>query len=139
MLMLTPPRYIQGNINLLSKDAGTFDITARTANGRLGLAVLSAPVNSNITLRATTALGSADVYLPPTYEGSFRAHTSLSSIDVKVDDEVEDPAGEGRTRRTEFDQVRRGMSTGRVGWSDEGMDRGSVDVRTSMAGVRLEF
>ncbi|KAJ7839778.1 hypothetical protein B0H13DRAFT_1911025 [Mycena leptocephala] len=137
--MHTSNGYIQGNINLLSKDAGTFDITARTANGRLGLAVLSAPVNSNITLHATTALGSADVYLPPTYEGSFRAHTSLSSIDVKVDDEVEDPAGEGRTRRTEFDQVRRGMSTGRVGWSDEGMDRGSVDVRTSMAGVRLEF
>ncbi|KAJ7848399.1 hypothetical protein B0H13DRAFT_2090271, partial [Mycena leptocephala] len=128
---------IHADNDLLSKASGAFDIAARTSYGPLRVAVLSAPVNSNITLQATSTLGAADVSMPPTYEGSFNAYTSLSSITVNMDEKAEDPAGEGRTRRMEFDQAGRGMMTGRVGWSDEGMGRGSVDVRTSMASVKL--
>jgi hypothetical protein len=130
---------IHADNDLLSKASGAFDIAARTSYGPLRVAVLSAPVNSNITLQATSTLGAADVSMPPTYEGSFNAYTSLSSITVNMDEKAEDPAGEGRTRRMEFDQAGRGMMIGRVGWSDEGMGRGSVHVRTSMAPVKLEF
>ncbi|KAJ7661758.1 hypothetical protein B0H17DRAFT_1093877 [Mycena rosella] len=139
--MHTSNGYIQGNINLASskKSDAAFDITARSSNARLKLDVLTAPIASNITLRATTSVGSAAVKLPTTYEGSFTASTSISSVAVTVDQEAEDPAGKGRARRMETDDQRRGTVRGRVGWSDEGMKRGAVSVRTSLAPVTLEF
>ncbi|KAJ7643275.1 hypothetical protein B0H17DRAFT_1104430 [Mycena rosella] len=139
--MHTSNGYIQGNINLASskKSDVAFDITARSSNARLKLDVLTAPITSNITLRATTSVGAAAVKLPTTYEGSFTAFTSISSVAVTVDQEAEDPAGKGRARRMKTNDQRRGTVRGRVGWSDEGMKRGAVSVRTSLAPVTLEF
>ncbi|KAF7346802.1 54S ribosomal protein L16, mitochondrial [Mycena sanguinolenta] len=132
---------IQGNVNLLSskEDPASFNIAARTAHGRVGVDVLSAPLNSNITLQATTAIGAAEISLPPSYEGAFSGSTSLGSVDIAADGEVEDPAGEDRERKIEFSEVGRNRKVGRVGWSDEGMARGKVSVVTSMAPVRIQF
>ncbi|KAJ6454153.1 hypothetical protein C8R45DRAFT_846739, partial [Mycena sanguinolenta] len=139
--MHTSNGHIQGNINLLSskEDSASFNIAARTAHGRVGVDVLSAPLNSNITLQATTAIGPAEISLPPSYEGAFSGSTSLGSVDIAADGEIEDPAGEGRERRIEFAEVGRNRKAGHVGWSEEGMARGKVSVVTSMAPVRIQF
>ncbi|KAJ7478249.1 hypothetical protein FB451DRAFT_1032641, partial [Mycena latifolia] len=140
LLMTTSNGYINGNISLLSSgDApAAFDVIARTANAPLSLSV-AAPPAANITLRATTAIGAASVALPASYEGSFAASTSLSSVTVNIDENAEDPSGQGRERRVDWDANNRGHAKGRVGWDEEGMGRGSVSVRTSMAPVTLKF
>ncbi|KAJ6518558.1 hypothetical protein DFH09DRAFT_228372 [Mycena vulgaris] len=141
--MHTSNGHINGTITLLSSkdaDASTaFDLIARSSNARMALAVLAAPLGANITLRATTSIGAVALRLPATYEGTFGASTSLAGLSVKVDEEAEDPAGEGRKRRVEWTQTGRGSAKGRVGWSEEGMGRGSVSVRTSLAPVTLEL
>ncbi|KAJ7230024.1 hypothetical protein GGX14DRAFT_538287 [Mycena pura] len=130
---------IEGNISLFSTlDASAFDVSARTANARLALDVLAAPVDANIAVRAATSLGAASVKLPTTYEGSISATTSLGSVKVKFDTETADPSGAGRTRIGRVEQVRRNMVRGRVGWSEAGLSRGVVDVTTSLASVDLE-
>ncbi|KAF7363025.1 DUF4097 domain-containing protein [Mycena venus] len=63
LTMHTSNGRIQSNINLLSSKEdssdASFDIAARTAHGPVDLVVLSAPLNSNITLAAHTAIGAA--------------------------------------------------------------------------------
>ncbi|KAF8195295.1 hypothetical protein K438DRAFT_1674007 [Mycena galopus ATCC 62051] len=141
--MHTSNGHIQGNVNLVSakedSSEAAFVIAARTSHGRVGVDVLSAPLNSNITLQATTAIGAAAVSLPATYEGSFRASTSLGSVEVSAAEGVEDPASEGRERKLEFDQVTRSTAAGRIGWSEDGAGRGSVNVMTSLAPVKIQF
>ncbi|KAJ7215286.1 hypothetical protein B0H12DRAFT_1154746 [Mycena haematopus] len=141
--LLTSNGPIHSNVTLLSSKEDTadsaFNITARTSHGPIGVDVLSAPLNSNIALHATTALGPAAVALPATYEGAVRASTSLGSVEIFASEDVEDPAGEGRTRRVEFEQVRGSLSVGRVGWSEDGLGRGEVDVKTSIAGVKIQL
>ncbi|KAJ7610044.1 hypothetical protein DFH06DRAFT_1016851, partial [Mycena polygramma] len=140
--MRTSDGSILSNITLLSssESGGAFNISARTAHAPVGVAVLAAPVDARIALGAFTALASASVSLPPTYEGTFTAHTSLASVNVLLKDEkVEDPAGKGRERKLEWEQVGPRGKSGRVGWSEEGMARGSVHVATALAPVTLEF
>ncbi|KAJ7673778.1 hypothetical protein DFH06DRAFT_1081622 [Mycena polygramma] len=140
--MRTSNGAISSNVTLLSPSpsGGAFNISAHTTHAPLALAVLSAPLDAHIALRASTALGSASVSLPPTYEGAFAAHTSLAAVNVLLkDEEVEDPAGKGRERKLEWEGVGRGGKKGRVGWSEEGMKRGEVRVSTSLAPVTLEF
>ncbi|KAJ6598593.1 hypothetical protein B0H10DRAFT_2231652 [Mycena sp. CBHHK59/15] len=139
--MSTSNSLLQSKITLEAskKIDPAFDITARTSNAGLDLAVLAAPIDSTVTLHATTSIGRAAVVLPPTYEGSFRAATSLSPISVKVDEKAADPKGEGRTRSVEYVQLRHGMAHGTVAWSPEGKTRGAVTVRTSLSPLSLEF
>ncbi|KAJ7176885.1 hypothetical protein C8R46DRAFT_45945 [Mycena filopes] len=139
--MLTTNGRIESTINLESaKESGSaFDITARTSHGSLDVDVTAAPIASNITLGATTSLGSLTAKLPTTFEGSFDATTSLSSVGVKFDDKAEDPAGEGRKRSLEHGKVGKTASHGHVWWSEEGKTRGSVRVRSSLGPVSLEF
>ncbi|KAJ6564076.1 hypothetical protein B0H19DRAFT_991161 [Mycena capillaripes] len=138
--MITSNGRISSNITLTSThSSGSFNLTARTANAPLSLTIPSAPPSSNIILRATTALGPAQIALPATYEGAFEAFTSLASVSVKVDEKAEDPTGEGRERKVAFEQVGRAGTRGRVGWSEEGMGRGSIRVRTAIAPVILEL
>ncbi|KAJ7149237.1 hypothetical protein C8R43DRAFT_1007533 [Mycena crocata] len=133
--------FIQGNLSLSStkNSDAAFDIGARSSNARVELAVLAIPLAVNLTLRARTSIGALAVALPSTYEGTFSAATSLAGMHVNVDDEVEDPSGEGRKRRVNYGQVRRGLARGAIGWSEEGMERGAVDVRTSMGAVTLDL
>lgn len=103
------------------------------------LAVVAAPINSTVRVDATTSIGAVGVKLPNTFEGSFIAATSLSSLSVKFDDSVEDPMGAGRERRHEYRQEAGWWADGRVWWSDEGKGRGIVNLRTSMAPIMLQF
>ncbi|KAK7013835.1 54S ribosomal protein L16, mitochondrial [Favolaschia claudopus] len=130
---------IEANLNLISsKDDSVFDVIAHTAHGRLGVDILSAPLESTLTLHATTALAPAYVGLPITYEGSFHAETSLGSVTVAIDGEAEDPAGKGR-KRIANSEGHHGRSSGKVGWSEEGMERGEVTVVTSLSAVEIKL
>ncbi|KAJ7816716.1 hypothetical protein B0H13DRAFT_2459744, partial [Mycena leptocephala] len=132
---------IQGNINLeSSKESGAaFDIIAYNSNMAIELDVLAAPLDSNITLSATTNLGAITIKLPTTYEGSFSAATSISSLAVDFNENAQDPAGKGRKRTMEYERIYKTVARGSIGWSEEGKTRGSVGARTSMAPVTLEF
>ncbi|KAJ7879742.1 hypothetical protein B0H14DRAFT_2566593 [Mycena olivaceomarginata] len=120
---------IQANINLeSSKDSGAaFDITAHSTSAGLRLDVLCAPLDSKVTLRATTFIGAVAVKLPATYEGAFSATTSGSQVDVKFDKNAEDPARRERRRRLDFERPRQGAVSGNVGWSEEGRTRWSFE------------
>jgi hypothetical protein len=134
-------RFIRGNITLTSAKDGAapkFDIHARTSTSPLALDVLEAPLGANITLRGSSSFGPVDVSLPTTFEGVFDAATSLSTVSVTFDEEAEDPAGESRKRRGEYERVG-GTTRGTIGWSEEGKTRGLVSVRTSVAPVTLRF
>ncbi|KAJ7779077.1 hypothetical protein B0H16DRAFT_1501021 [Mycena metata] len=139
--LLTSNGRIEGRINLEStkKSGSAFNITARTSHGPIDLDVVAAPLESNITLGATTSLGSLSAKLPTTFEGEFHASTSLSSLQVKVDENAEDPAGKGRKRHVDHRTVGKASSHGYVSWSEEGKTRGSVVVRSSLGPVSLEF
>ncbi|KAJ7142530.1 hypothetical protein C8R44DRAFT_865859 [Mycena epipterygia] len=107
--------------------------------GQRSLDVVAAPVDSTVNLNATTSIGPLAVKLPATYEGSFTAATLLSSLSVKFDETLEDPTGAGRKRWVKYERKRGGRASGLVGWSKEGIARGEVSVRTSLAPVVLEF
>lgn len=142
ILLIRPRTYraIQSTINLESEsDNAAFDLTASTSHGRMQVDVVAAPVDSTLNLHATTSIGALAVKLPATYEGSFTAATSFSSLSVKFDETLEDPTGAGRKRWWEYERKRGGRASGLVGWSKEGIARGEVSVRTSLAPVMLEF
>ncbi|CAK5262042.1 unnamed protein product [Mycena citricolor] len=86
-----------------TKDESAFDLIAKTSNGRLALAVPSAPIDSTITLDARTAFGSAHVKLPATFEGAFSASTSIGAASLKADENAPDPSGQGRARKVVVD------------------------------------
>ncbi|KAJ7028832.1 hypothetical protein C8F04DRAFT_1118179 [Mycena alexandri] len=138
--LLTSNGRIEGRINLESEKSGSaFNITARTSHGPIDLDVVAAPLASNITLGATTSLGSLSAKLPTTFEGVFDASTSLSSVEVKFDENAEDPSGKGRKRSLDHGKVGKASSHGHVSWSEEGKTRGSVTARSSLGPVSLEF
>ncbi|KAJ7784833.1 hypothetical protein DFH07DRAFT_1054403 [Mycena maculata] len=95
-----------------SKDSGAaFDIVSSSPSSRLDLAVLAAPLDATVSLDAKTSNGVA----------------------------AADPKGEGRERQVESERIANGVARGRVAWSDEGLARGSVSVRSSNAPVTLEL
>jgi hypothetical protein len=53
------------------------------------------------------------------------------TVSVIFDEEAEDPVGEGRKRRGDYECVG-GIIRGTIGWSEEGKTRGLVSVRTSV-------
>ncbi|KAJ7511159.1 hypothetical protein B0H11DRAFT_1700386, partial [Mycena galericulata] len=133
--------YIRANISLeSSKDSdAAFNITSHTSHGPTDLVVLTSPLDSTLSLHAITSIGAASVKLPSTYEGAFAAYTSFGSLNVRFDENAEDPSGEGRKRSVETDYVGRTGTHGRVGWSEERLARGTANVRSSFAPVTLEF
>ncbi|KAJ7142508.1 hypothetical protein C8R44DRAFT_974229 [Mycena epipterygia] len=138
--MYTSNGAIEGNITLESdSERSAFDTTASTSNGRIQLAVVTAPIDSTVRLNARTSIGAVGLKLPDTFEGSFIAATSLSSLSVKLDETVKDPTGAGRERRLEYKQWNGWWADGRIGWSEEGMGHGGVELRTSMAPIMLQF
>jgi hypothetical protein len=134
-------RNIRTNMTLTSASASgaAFDIAAHTSAAGVELDVRGAPLDSAISISATTSLGAVSAKLPPTYEGTFSAGTTLSPVTVRLDDAVKDPAGKKRVRSVEYEQERTSFKSGSVAWSKEGRERGEVNLRTSMASVGLEF
>ncbi|KAJ7112069.1 hypothetical protein C8R43DRAFT_1159307 [Mycena crocata] len=133
---------ITGTINLISSSSkeSKFHVTALSSNAGIELNVQTAPVDSKVLLRAETTIGTVVVKLPSTYEGLFTAATTFSSpVSVSVGKTIEDPSGRERNRSVEYEQANKGFVRGKIGWSEEGQTRGSVDLKTTMSPVTLEF
>ncbi|KAJ7142506.1 hypothetical protein C8R44DRAFT_760740, partial [Mycena epipterygia] len=138
--MYTSNGAIEGNITLESdSERSAFDTTASTSNGRIQLAVVTAPIDSTVRLNARTSIGAVGRKLPDTFEGSFIAATSLSSLSVNLDETVKDSTGAGRERRLEYKQVNGWWTYGRERWWEERMGRGGVSLMTSMGPIMLQF
>jgi hypothetical protein len=115
---------------------GRFSIEGRSANAPVLLNVNEAPADSNLDLTGVTSLGPVRAHLPPAYEGSFQAATSLSRVTVQVLD-VEDPKGDGRKRTVQKSQSGASAS-GSVHWGDEKRKTaGNVKLSTSLGPVEL--
>ncbi|KAJ7601523.1 hypothetical protein DFH06DRAFT_1262234, partial [Mycena polygramma] len=123
-----------------SESGGAFNISARTAH-----APSASPSSPPRSTHASPSAPLPRSLRPPSpsrprTRAPSPAHTSLASVNVLLKDEkVEDPAGKGRERKLEWEQVGPRGKSGRVGWSEEGMARGSVHVATALAPVTLEF
>ncbi|KAJ7280793.1 hypothetical protein C8J57DRAFT_1500997 [Mycena rebaudengoi] len=126
---------VAANITLDSpkKSRAAFDILTLTSFGALRLDVLSAPVDSNLTLAATTSFQEAIVALPETYEGSFLGLTSPHSHARVEYDQAR------RDRKLEYDDSRPGSVRGNIFSAPEGKTRGAVNVTTSLGPVVLRF
>ncbi|EDR07808.1 uncharacterized protein LACBIDRAFT_297984 [Laccaria bicolor S238N-H82] len=121
---------------------GNYSILTQTSFAKLTLTFPSSPLDSSLSLNARTSLASIDVSLHPTYEGTFTLDASLTPFGAKVfvDEDVRDPAGEGRKRKVE---VRRGNGGGRVegsvGWGDGEEGRGNVKLETVLGSANLRL
>jgi hypothetical protein len=129
------PSAVAANITLDSpqKSGAAFDILTLTSFGALMLDVLSAPVDSNLILAATTSFQEAILALPETYEGSFLGLTSPHSHARVEYDQA------GRDRKLEYDDSRPGSVRGNIFSAPEGKTRGAVNVTTSLGLVVLRF
>lgn len=134
--MTTSNSKIRVNLNLTSTkgSSGSFVVGARSSNAGLALEFTDAPLDAALQLNAHTSMGSADVRLHQTYEGSFTASTSHSRVQVQMGD------GEDQDRGRKSISVTRHTGSyveGVVGWSDLGASRGTAHVSTKMGPVSL--
>ena len=77
-----------------------------------------------------------------TYEGTFFLRTSTwFPINVRGDNDVEDPAGRDRTRTVEVTSVSRGKTEGKVEWvpAEEDKQLGSFVLTTSNSPISLSL
>ncbi|KAF7314120.1 DUF4097 domain-containing protein [Mycena chlorophos] len=141
VLLTTSNAAIEANVSLAStKDdtPGSYDVAARTANGHIDLPILALPLEATLVASATTSLAKIHVSLPATYEGTLEGSTTLSSVDLSIDGEREDPKGEGRQRQGGVEQITRGLMKGKVGWSEDGFGRGRVEARSSLGAIYIK-
>ena len=125
---------------------GQFQVAATTEFAQVDLVFAHAPVNSILMLDAHTLWHSAvTVQLHETYEGDFCLATTLLRPDVFVDVDVEDPSGKNRERVVDIERIGRGDLIGSVRWGKEeepeaeGIKRGAVNIKTTIAPVRLRL
>jgi len=119
-------------LNPFQKDAkgGIYDISAITCHSPVSLRIREAPVDSKLLVNVSASHAPAEVVLPPTYEGSFEVTTVRFWPTVLANPHVHDPSGEGRKRDVLIEKEGNHVN-GIVSWSEEGKDRGHVELSTS--------
>ncbi|PBK88467.1 hypothetical protein ARMGADRAFT_937255 [Armillaria gallica] len=133
--LTTSNNIIEAGIKLFSPSS---DVSAHTSNGPLQIKVLESPVDSKVKLDARTSNAAAEVWLPPTYEGTYSLSTSHMQPSLRVG-EMSDPAGRGRRRMVKQNTVRRGETVGEVYWDEHNRGRGTVLVRSSNGPLSLKL
>jgi hypothetical protein len=136
------------NITLVSTGSegtgGEFVVEAHTSNAPLEVRFSDAPVDSVLQLSAKSSNAPVSVGLHPTYEGTFSLKSSIFRPRVDVDEGVEDPKGEGRDRKIDFNAVGKDVK-GSVRWVEEDGDddgfekRGCVELVTSIFSAHLRL
>jgi hypothetical protein len=120
---------------------GRFKVSATTALSPVAITFLRAPVDSVLILDAYTTLSAAMIKLPETYEGRFSLTTTWSRPEVVVDNTVGDPKGAGRRRTVNVENGVGAVVSGTARWGTgrHAIERGAVNVGTSLAPVTLKF
>jgi hypothetical protein len=121
---------------------GKFKVAGTTSAAPVTIAFPIAPVDSTLSLDATTKTAPATVTLHKTYEGSFALSTSLGKVVLNVDKNVTDPAGEGRTRKVDIKSQTKVKLDGTVAWVSSNADAlaaGAVKVTASLASATLNL
>ncbi|KAF8625369.1 hypothetical protein AX15_005420 [Amanita polypyramis BW_CC] len=108
---------------------GDFTVLAKSTNSPIRLKISDAPVDSRLFLNAETQNSPVDVILHPTFEGDFEV-TSINFWPTVSVRSPQDPSGKGRERDLQFSREGNYVK-GSVSWSDEGKERGHVNIKTS--------
>ncbi|CAE7150533.1 unnamed protein product [Rhizoctonia solani] len=128
---------ITSTIHLKSGDAHPrpeYQLSLTNANAPVS-ATISQPLNSGLSLKASTVMSNVDVRLDPAYEGEFKLSNVFGSPVVELKNK-EDPSGEGRERYLRFDK--RGSTTvGSVEWGRGDHAHGNVDLSTVGGSIEL--
>ncbi|KAI0755025.1 hypothetical protein C8Q80DRAFT_1117540 [Daedaleopsis nitida] len=143
LFLTTSNARINGEITLISNTSaateGNFHVVARSLNAPLKLAFEDAPVDSSLTVTASTSNSPARVALHSTFEGVFDLMSS-SIFRPEVDlGPVDDPAERGRTRQVRFSTQKGTRRSGSVSWGkgDGATSGGRVVVETTNAPLSL--
>ncbi|KAJ7491260.1 hypothetical protein FB451DRAFT_1389975 [Mycena latifolia] len=98
--------------------------------------------NSSLSLNVSTSEAPVSVYLYPAYEGKYDLETSGARAEVDTDLDILDPSGMGRQRTLQ--KTASGPHVhGYMYWSyngdpsDEGKNRGTVNVRSSKSAITM--
>lgn len=124
-----------------SETGGQFLVGIRTSNSPTNIAVLDAPVDHTLHLKAHTSNSFVQAALHKTYEGAFRLTSSRFFRPTIHASDVQDPADKGRRRVIETSRATGGYLEGAVHWrpTDRKTRYGSVDISTSNLGLDLSL
>jgi hypothetical protein len=121
---------------------GSFLVHARTSNSPLRLDFTDQAPDSQLRLEAHTTNAPAYVHLHPSFEGLFKAQTTILPAVVAPDENVADPAGRDRTRRVDVKRIGRGgrIVHGEVAWIPQDKvvaPAGRVEISTTHSPLHL--
>ncbi|EJU04308.1 hypothetical protein DACRYDRAFT_105370 [Dacryopinax primogenitus] len=120
---------------LKSNTTGVFSVVAKSSNTQVEVGVLDQPVNSTLSLTATSTNGRIGVGLHPAFEGEFIARTTNGKSELIETPNVNDPAGLHRVRHITVSRFAN-ILTGSAFWGEK-KKRGSAVLSTTNAGVQL--
>jgi hypothetical protein len=133
---------LKSNLALISTSSrgtgGQFIVETLTSNSPLVVKFPYAAIDSVLHLSAKTSNSPAFVELNPAYEGTFSLTTSIFRPRVDVNENVEDPTGEGRQREVDFNTVGKELK-GSVHWGDDTENQGHVELVTSILPAHLRL
>ncbi|KDQ08170.1 hypothetical protein BOTBODRAFT_38157 [Botryobasidium botryosum FD-172 SS1] len=131
-------RTVHPSYHSLAPDAvnGAFVVKSATAQASQYLVINEQPLNSDLHLESYTSNGPTYLELAPEFEGKFQLATTPGQKSVvQVNEDREDPSGEGRKRLVNQKSVFGFLVEGSVVWAEEGAKarRGSSQVKVGTA------
>ena len=121
-----------------SATGGSFAITSTSSHSPTRLRVREAPVDARLRVNVSTTSAPAELLLPSTFEGAFDVAAAHFWPTVFASEHVRDPSGEGRKRIVVVEKEG-SHASGSVGWSEEGRERGHVELRTTHSPALLKL
>lgn len=128
-------------VSLFAADNATgegtgFTVVTETSNGLLELSFPSQPLKSTLIANARTSNKGVEVGLHPAYEGVYTLRTSNAKASL-VDEQPEDPSGEGRTRHVDQKVSIGRLLDGYISWDGKEDKKSFVSVQSSNSPVTL--
>jgi hypothetical protein len=110
----------------------------KSASGPIDLKFPTAPIEHELDLDVNSAASPVHVALHPTYEGTIELQSVLGSPSISVDETVEDPTGQERSRKV---TIGKGVASvkGTVTWDEEGLERSLTKVHTTVGKINVSL
>jgi len=136
---------VRANVSLLATtedlSGGKFLVDAFTSNAPLHVGFADAPVDSKLRFIGQTSNAPALAAMHPTFQGNFLVKSTLFGPKLDVNEDVEDPEGEGRTRTVDASKVGKEI-VGKVFWGSEDESKdvfGHVELSSSLLSAYLKL